>query len=220
MRTAADTERLELLVHELRSPVAALAAISDALTDDSYDQAYVRELAALALAACRSATRIVEDSAVGPLQRADVEVGALVRGAVAAAALEGGSVRARVEDRLPPIWADEVRLRQALDNVVRNALVHSGSDEEVVVSAFRDGDSVIVSVADKGRGIAHVEHERIFERGARLDESKRGSGLGLPVARSIVRAHGGTLSIDSAPGSGATFTIALPATGVGATDAG
>jgi signal transduction histidine kinase len=218
MRTSADPERLELLVHELRSPVAALLAISEALTGDSHDAASIRELTSLALAACRSATRIVEDSAVGPLQCAEVDAGALVRGAAAAAALDGGRVRSSVQDDLPRLWADEVRLRQALDNLVRNALVHSGSDE-VVVSAYRDGDSVVFSVADKGRGIAHAEQKRIFERGARMAKSNPGSGLGLSLTRAIARAHGGTLCVDSAPSSGATFRIGLPLAGMSSTDA-
>ena len=219
MRSAADPESLELLVHELRSPVAALAAISEALTDSARKAASIPDLTRLALASCRSVTRIVEDSAAGSFQCSEVDVGGLVHGAVSAAALEGGAVRAKVDDDLPRISADEVRVRQALDNLVRNALVHSGSSEEVVVSAYRTGDSVVVSVADKGRGIAEAEQEQIFARGGRVDGSVRGSGLGLPLARSIVRAHGGTLEVDSAPSAGSTFTFALPLTPDGATDA-
>jgi signal transduction histidine kinase len=208
--TRAAPERLELLLHELKSPIAALAAISDALADDGRAATPAREIVRLALVACRSVTRIVHDAAVGPLRRTDVDVSVVVRDAVAAATFEGRRVRASVADDLPRIWADEVRLRQALDNLVHNALVHSGSDEDVVVSACRDGDSVLVSVADKGRGIAPEEQDRIFERGARLEGSEHGSGLGLPLARSIVRAHGGSLRVDSAPEAGATFTIVLP----------
>lgn len=213
MTARSDDERLALLVHELRSPVAALSAISDALAEEHRDPVAVRELARLAVTACRSATRIVADAALGPLDRTDVDVEAVIRDAVAAAVLEGGHVRASVEEPLPRISADEVRLRQALDNLVRNALVHSGSNDAVVVGARREDSSLVVSVADSGRGIPIAEHARIFERGTRADPSTKGAGLGLAVARAIARAHGGTLSVESAPASGAVFTLALPIEG-------
>ncbi len=69
---------------------------------------------------------------------------------------------------------------------------------------------MLLSVADHGPGIPFDEQERIFEAGVRLDSGQPGSGLGLAVARAIAEAHGGTLTIDSVPGEGATFTIALP----------
>lgn len=210
MTSGADAERLALLVHELRSPVAALSAISHALADERLDAASVRELVRLALGACRSAARIVADAAVGPLDRVEVDVESLIRDAVAAAVLEGGDVRASIEGPLPRIRGDEVRLRQALDNLVRNALVHSGSGGVIVVGARHEGRSVSIFVADRGRGIPVDEQARIFERGGRVDASSEGAGLGLAVALKIARAHGGTLEVESTPGSGAVFTLALP----------
>jgi len=209
----ADRADLELLVHEVRSPVAALAAISEALRDEGLEPNSTRELVRLAVAACRSVTRIVEDAASGPLRLSDVDVGALVRDIVAAAALEGGKVRAQVEEGLPRVRADEVRLRQALDNLVRNALVHSGSEDEAGVRVHRDRASLLLSVSDAGRGIAQSEHERILESGSRLDASQPGTGLGLALVLSIAREHGGTLTVESAPSAGATFTIVLPLEG-------
>jgi signal transduction histidine kinase len=210
---AGAEERLALLVHELRSPVAALSAISDALADEREDGDSLRELVRLALVACRSAARIVADAALGPLELGEVDVEEVVHDAVAAAVLEGGEVRATIDGGLPRVSADEVRLRQALDNLVRNALMHSGSSGEVVVSARRDGDSICISVADRGRGISPDDQARIFEPGARLDPSAEGAGLGLAVSRAIARAHGGTLTVESTPGAGAVFTIVLPSAG-------
>jgi signal transduction histidine kinase len=207
--TDAEHDRLVLLVHELRSPVAALTAISDALADGSVEGSSVRELARLAILACRSATRIVEEAAVGPLERTEVDVAAMVRDAVTAAVLEGGHVRADLEPAPLRISADEVRLRQALDKLLRNAAVHSGSDD-VVVGVHREGQRLLITVSDDGRGIPRADQARIFERGERLDASAPGSGVGLAIARSIVEAHGGTLELESASGSGATFTIVLP----------
>jgi signal transduction histidine kinase len=68
-----------------------------------------------------------------------------------------------------------------------------------------------VSVSNDGEGIPPEEQARIFEPGVRLDRERPGSGLGLTVVRAVVGAHGGEVSVDSEPGAGATFTIALPA---------
>jgi signal transduction histidine kinase len=204
-----ERDRLELLVHEVRSPVAAVVAISDALADGDYDASSVRELVRLALDACQAVERIVTDAAAGELQLDRVDIGALVRDAVAAASLEGGDVRVSVETGVLRIRADRVRVRQALDNLIRNALVHSGT-REVLVEARTEPGSVLVSVRDAGRGIRAEDQTRIFEPGARLEEAASGSGLGLAVVRSIANAHGGSVRVESRPGAGATFTIVLP----------
>jgi len=205
-----DGDRLALLVHEVRSPVAALTAIAEALADGEFDQGAVRELARLALGACRGVDRIVGEAALGPLRLAEVDVQILVRDAVAAAVLGGAHVRATIENELPRIDVDPVRLRQAIDNLIGNAVAHSGSTAEIVVRARSDGDSVRISVTDSGRGIPRAAQVRIFEPGARLDPGQPGSGLGLAIVQSIVRAHGGLVSVESAPGLGAVFTILLP----------
>ena len=210
MSTTTDRDRLALLVHEVRSPVAALTAIAEALADGEFDQGAVRELARLALGACRGVDRIVGEAALGPLRLAEVDVQILVRDAVAAAVLGGAHVRATIENELPRIEVDPVRLRQAIDNLIGNAVAHSGSTAEIVVRARSDGDSVRISVTDSGRGIPRAAQVRIFEPGARLDPGQPGSGLGLAIVQSIVRAHGGLVSVESTPGLGAVFTILLP----------
>ena len=210
MSATTDRDRLALLVHEVRSPVAALTAIAEALADGEFEQGAVRELARLALGACRGVDRIVGEAALGPLRLAEVDVQILVRDAVAAAVLGGAHVRATIENELPRIDVDPVRLRQAIDNLIGNAVAHSGSTAEIVVRARSDGDSVRISVTDSGRGIPRAAQVRIFEPGARLDPGQPGSGLGLAIVQSIVRAHGGLVSVESTPGLGAVFTILLP----------
>ena len=108
------------------------------------------------------------------------------------------------------LFRSPVRLRQAIDNLIGNAVAHSGSTAEIVVRARSDGDSVRISVTDSGRGIPRAAQVRIFEPGARLDPGQPGSGLGLAIVQSIVRAHGGLVSVESTPGLGAVFTILLP----------
>jgi two-component system, OmpR family, sensor histidine kinase BaeS len=197
-----------LLVHEVRSPVAALVAIAEALREDDVDPGSLRELSGLAVRACRSVERIVGDAALGSIRLERVDIRELLEDAVTAAALEGGRVRLSAAPEVE-LDADPVRLRQAVDNLIRNALVHSGAGSDVVVGAERGRGSILVSVSDAGRGIAADDQARIFERGARLD-AREGSGLGLDVVRHIVEAHRGTVTVASELGRGATFTIVLP----------
>jgi len=210
MSSRADYDRLVILVHEVRSPVAALSAIAETLRDESVEPSARQELADLVLSACRGIQRVVTDAVVASIRLEGVDPGRLVREAATAAALGGALVRAQAEPALPQLEADPLRLRQALDNLVSNALTHSGSDGEVVVRAATDGGRVLLSVSDSGNGIPSDEQDRIFDPGVRLDTSRPGSGLGLAVARAIAEAHGGTLKVDSVPGEGATFTLALP----------
>ena len=210
MTSTDDTQRLAVLVHEVRSPVAALSAIAEAIADKSLDGSERLELARLVISACRGIERVVLDAAIASVRLERVDVGALVRQVAAAASLVGMRVEPSVAADLPRITADPLRLRQALDNLVANALTHAGSDEEVSVTATSNGTYVLLSVSDSGSGVPLMEQERIFEAGVRLNPNRAGSGLGLAIARAIAEAHGGHLTVTSTPRVGATFTIALP----------
>ena len=210
MSSADDTQRLAVLVHEVRSPVAALSAIAAAFVDESLESPGRLELARLVISACRGIERIVLDAATASVRLERVDVGALVRQVAAAASLVGTRVELSVAADLPRITADPLRLRQALDNLVANALTHARSDGVVSVSATSSGTYVLLSVSDSGSGVPLMEQERIFEAGVRLNPDRAGSGLGLAIARAIAEAHGGKLTLTSIPDEGATFTIALP----------
>ncbi len=203
-------EGLAVIVHELRSPVAALSAIAEASADPGLDGDSRHELERLAVAACRGIERIVVGATLAPVRFERLDVGEVVRQAAATAALSGARVEHKIADDLPFIEGDALRLRQALDNLVSNALTHADSDGTVVVSANSNRTAVLLSVTDVGVGIPLAEQDRIFEQGVRLNEATTGSGLGLAIARAIVEAHGGTLTVTSVPGEGATFTIAIP----------
>lgn len=205
-----DRELLALLVHEVRSSVAALSAIAEAVSSGGIEDAALRRLVALSVSACRGIERVVEDTAPGSVRLEEVDVGRVALEAVATASLGGARVRADVELELPVIRADPVRLRQALDNLIANAVLHSSSRDEIVVAAHASGKDLLLSVRDSGEGIPREQQPRIFEPGIRLERDRPGSGLGLAVARAVAEAHGGTITVESTPGRGATFTIALP----------
>ena len=203
-------ERLAILVHEVRSPVAAIAAIAETSRNDDLDRDARRSLTRLAVAACRAIERIVGDANVASVRIEPVDIGEVVAQAVDAAKLRGASVRAIVKPGLPSVDADPVRLRQALDNLIVNALTHGSAEREVVVHAEVREQELRVSVADSGPGIPFDDQERIFEAGVRLDPEVHGSGLGLAVVREIADAHGAAVVVDSSPAGGATFTLVFP----------
>jgi len=111
--------------------------------------------------------------------------------------------------------ADPVRLRQALGNLVANAVRYTPEGGAVALRAYREGASVVAEVADTGVGIDAEQLPYVFDRFWRVEKSRSrstgGSGLGLPIARNLVEAHGGTLTAASTPGQGSTFTVRLPA---------
>jgi signal transduction histidine kinase len=210
MSTSLDSDRLAVLVHEVRSPVAAMSAIAETLAEGSLEGDARRSLVKLVTLACRGIERIVTDASVASIHLEPVDVVELVRDLVAAARLRGAVVELRVGHDLPSVQADPTRLRQALDNLIVNALVHAGADKPVVVGVAAD-TMVRIAVSDTGLGIPSDELERIFEARVRLDpERPEGAGLGLALARAIAEGHGGWLSVTSSAGAGATFTLSLP----------
>jgi len=206
-----DRNRLAIVVHELRSPVAALAAVAEAASrGGSDDRARRRELVRLAIAASRGIERLVADANVASVTFEEVDIGRLVADAVAAARLRGATVDTEIQSDLDSVDADPERLRQALDNLIANAIVHTADGTAISVGARDVDGAVVVSVSDLGGGVAPDDQERIFEPGVRLDRRRAGSGLGLSVTRAIVEAHGGSISVESDLGVGSTFTLVLP----------
>ncbi|MEU2246566.1 HAMP domain-containing sensor histidine kinase [Streptomyces sp. NPDC019224] len=128
------------------------------------------------------------------------------------------SVRPAPPDRpLPPLTADPVRLRQAVGNLVSNAVRHTPAGGEVTLRPYgsADGDAVLVDVADTGSGIPADDLAHVFDRFWRGEKSRNrrtgGSGLGLAIVRKLAEAHGGAATAVSTPGEGSVFTLRLPA---------
>jgi two-component system sensor histidine kinase KdpD len=112
------------------------------------------------------------------------------------------------------VHADAEFLTKVVCNLMENAAKYSKPKTPITISAESRGESIAVSVADQGIGIDPAEHTLIFERFYRSrshGEGTTGTGMGLPISRAIVEAHGGEMSVVSQPGQGSVFTFTLPA---------
>jgi signal transduction histidine kinase len=133
----------------------------------------------------------------------------------------GCDLRVEIEPDLPPLIADREALVTAVVNLLDNAVKYTPGEKRIVLRAHRHGAGVIaVSVGDNGIGIPAREQRRIFRRFYRVDQrlarDTGGVGLGLSIVDHIIRAHGGSVAVESAPGAGSTFTLQLPCAPEGA----
>ncbi|MER6539245.1 HAMP domain-containing sensor histidine kinase [Streptomyces sp. 900105755] len=212
------------IAHELRSPLTNirgwLEVTRDGLVDP--DPALLGSLHEEALVLQRIIDDLQDlaaaDAGTLRVHREPVRAADLVDQAAAAhrvAADAAGVTLLTDTDGTAWLDADPVRMRQALGNLVSNAIRHTPADGEVTLSARRAGDDVVLTVTDTGPGIAADDLPHVFERFWRAEKSRSrrtgGSGLGLPIVRHLLAAHDGTAEARSEPGKGAEFTLRLPA---------
>ncbi|WP_426325280.1 sensor histidine kinase [Microbacterium sp. E-13] len=211
--------------HELRTPLTSILGYLDLAIEDPDTPDAVRASLDVAERNAERLLRIVADIlAASSSSSSSVEASLApqmidARELVAAAAddAEGrAAARAITIDRtgLEPAtaWADPLRLRQVVDNLVSNAIAYNKDGGTVFVGTTTDGASSWILVRDTGVGISEEDRSRLFQRYYKAGGERRaGTGLGLAITRDIVRAHGGELGLHSAPGVGSTFIVKIPA---------
>jgi len=130
---------------------------------------------------------------------------------------QGFELRVQVEDDLPRFRADHDALEQAILNLLSNAMKYSGDARTIELELYRNNREAVIRVTDHGLGIASEEQGRIFEKYYRAPTRENqlipGTGLGLTLVAHIVKAHGGRVELNSAPGEGSAFSICLPMEG-------
>ncbi|MFD6286063.1 sensor histidine kinase [Streptomyces sp. NPDC060205] len=229
VRTEAE-QRLRRFVadasHELRTPLMSVRGYADLFQYAAANEPGERDrhLARLRAEAARMGVllddllllaRLDAAEVEAPLRLEEADLAELVRQAADA-------FRATHADRPLTVTAasgpvrlrlDVLRIRQVLDNLLTNAAVHTPAGTEVAVEVSVTSGAAVVRVTDSGPGIPAADQERVFDRFFRIDKARSrdrgGSGLGLAVARSLVRAHGGTIDVRSRPGA-TTFTLTIP----------
>ncbi len=221
-RSVAADELITILAHDLRAPLTALKGrvlmLQMRARQDGH-QAYLQEAAAMQRATNRLERMIADlmdtarlEQGIFTLTPTVVDLAALARETAATLQTEGNEIVVRA----PAALAAEVdpdRARQVLENLLENARRHSPQGVAVILEVgtevHEDGNWAVVTVRDFGPGIAPELLPNIFARFA-AGRGTKGLGLGLYLARGIAEAHGGTLTVSSSPGEGATFRFALP----------
>jgi signal transduction histidine kinase len=217
---------LATVLHEVRTPLACLTATAEVLAD-SFEELGPRDARAMLRRLQRSATwlqALVDNlTAAAQLEAGQLHLGAgpvdLAECAETALALVGPLLEragqgAEVAGAAPPAWGDARRVEQALVNLLMNASKYGGAGAPIRVELGRAPGRATVAVADRGPGIPLAEQGRVFERYARgraaVQSGASGLGLGLHIVRTLVERQGGAVALQSEPGRGATFTLALP----------
>ena len=230
-RRAQDLARQQLefvatVSHELRTPLAVIRSAADNLADGVVDdEARIRQYGQLVRREGLRLTDLVEQilefaglqSGQRTMTPKPVALAPLLRDVRATAEATASSVveiEMSVADDLPAVAGDEAALRRVFQNLVGNALKYGAEARWLGIRASKAAGAVQVSITDRGIGIAPADQQKIFDPFYRAPDvvaaQIHGAGLGLSLVKRIVEAHGGRISLTSAPGAGSTFTVTLP----------
>jgi two-component system, OmpR family, sensor histidine kinase KdpD len=221
------TALLDSVTHALRTPLTSIkGAVTNLLSDNGLNDHQKRELLTVINEESDRLNRLVGEAAeMSQLDAGNVDLKIephSIDDLISAALLHGRStfvnrnVDVRVAPGLPRVRVDLPRATEVLIQLLENANQYSPPDQPITITAERSGDYVVTSVADHGAGIDGPEQDLIFEkfyRGRDQRYSVQGTGMGLPIAKAIVEAHGGTISLTSQRGHGSVFSFTLPIDG-------
>lgn len=214
---------IDALAHDLKTPLTVIEAATDMLGPASETTGeQQRELVRVVKQETSGLRKLIEEAI--HLSRIDAKKLKLEMRPQTASELVGAAIEslgeratssrlsAAIAPNLTPVLVDRDLIVQALKQLLDNALKYSQSQGPIVISAAESDDLISISVRDTGRGLTEMERSRIFEkfyRGGHENPRIQGMGTGLAIAKEIVEAHGGSLSVESRAGHGSCFTIAL-----------
>jgi two-component system OmpR family sensor kinase len=211
--------------HELRTPITAIRGFSELHRQGAVTgEKETKELIGRIEGESKRMGSLVEDLLL--LARLDqardmefkpVDMNVIISDAVASARAAGPEhpVSLSIPDEEIFMLGDETRIHQVVANLLANARAHTAVATPITVTMSADDSSVRISVADRGPGMSVEDQQRIFERFYRADSSRarsgeEGSGLGLSIVDAVMKAHGGSVSVESKVGEGSTFTLRFP----------
>ena len=215
---------LDSITHDFRTPLTSMkAAVSSLLASLPTDATNTHELLSIINEECDRLNRLVEEAGeMAKLEAGEitldlsaVPIEEVIQAALGhcSACLAGRRVDVRVAPGLPAVRADRDRAKEALVQLIDNANLYSEKDQPITVTAELTGDTVTTSVADRGPGIDDFEQTMIFDKFYRGKDQRylvRGTGMGLPIAKALVIAQGGSISVTSQLGHGSVFAFSLP----------
>jgi len=218
------TALLDAVTHALRTPLTSIkASVTNLLSNPGLVEDQRRELLTIINEESDRLNRLVgEAGEMARLDAGEVELEIQprpIQDVVAAAldhcktALGHRPLDVRIPEGLPRVMVDLTRIREVLVHLIENANQYSPAGQPITITAEANGSTVLTSVADRGSGIDDQEQSLIFEkfyRGKDQRYSVEGTGMGLPIAKAIVQAHGGTISLTSQRGQGSVFSFCLP----------
>jgi len=214
-------EFVAVVSHELRTPLTSILGFIELIGETEMDEEQRSYLEVVERNANRllylvSDLLLVAEADDGRLRldRRDLDLATLVRDSVesARAAAERKEITLTSSAEPAPLLGDPLRLAQVLDNLISNAIKYTPDRGRVVVTAWTHDDHAWVEVTDSGIGIPVADRQQIFERFYRVrgKNAASGAGLGLAITKTIVDAHGGTISLESELGAGTSFRVSLP----------
>ncbi|GAA4161031.1 hypothetical protein GCM10022286_18010 [Gryllotalpicola daejeonensis] len=217
-------EYLATVSHELRTPLTSIVGYLDLIADSHDVEAlgFGKEFRTIQRSAEQMLTLIRDLLSTSThdlaLRIEPTDVSTLLTQSVSAFRPALAESHQKLELHAPQgtvlAHVDAGRVKQVVDNLISNALKYSPESGVITVTLDRDQTSVIIAVADNGRGISKSDQVRLFDRFFRTREVReaaiQGVGIGLTIVKAIVDAHGGTISVQSEPGHGSTFTVRLP----------
>jgi two-component system sensor histidine kinase KdpD len=215
---------LDSIAHDFRTPLTSIkAATTSLIAAVNPDPGQTRELLTIVDEECDRLNRLVEEAAemsrleAGEfeLHLAPTQIGDIIEAALEQCntALGGRNVEIKLSPNLPPVRADLNRIKDAVVHLIDNANIYSPKDQPITISGELTGDTVTTSVADRGPGIDDFEQGMIFDKFYRGKDQRylvRGTGMGLPIAKAMITAHQGTISVTSQLGHGSVFSFTLP----------
>lgn len=214
--------------HELRTPLSTIRAVGEmlemgAVSSREKEMEYFTYITSEGRRLSRLIDNVLDFSRIGAGKRSyalrPADIGATVSSTVNAfrqyASPDGFRISYEADPDIPRVLADEDAVSQALINLLDNAVKFSREEKAVRVRLRRRGGEVLLSVCDRGIGIARTDIPKIFAQFYRLDEgsavARKGAGIGLSIVKHIAEAHGGRVEVRSALGEGSDFTIVIPA---------
>jgi two-component system sensor histidine kinase KdpD len=218
------TALLDSVTHALRTPLTSIkASVTNLLSNPSLTDRQRQEMLTIINEEADRLNRLVgEAGEMARLDAGEVELRIEIRPiddvinaalTQCKASLGGREVRVQIPPTLPRVRVDLGRAREALVHLIENANQYSPAGQPITITAEATHDFIVTSVADRGAGIDDLEQSLIFEKFYRGKDQRylvQGTGMGLPIAKAIVEAHGGSMSLTSQRGQGSVFSFTVP----------